>query len=140
MSAVTHAGKGNILHSDGDTVPVHIAWSWFPTEPLIIKGTFSHPDGKVVVWEFSRELLAATLRDCEVHGELDLVAARKWPDTLMLTLTGVDTKTGADYSAVVVTTDQAVRSVITKSTRTVPIGDEVVDVDGAIELILSGAA
>lgn len=121
MSTITRECQGHLLHEDA-SFPIEFTYDLL--HPLALTMTFHTATGSVP-WTVGRDLVASCLFDYEVHGDGDVTLTRIQRDPVELVIH----LESPDGSALVVTTDTALRELIEASYALMPPGSEIDEVD-----------
>lgn len=119
---------------NGSAVPVPIRLAYDPDQPLEVVLTFL--DREDVPWTFARDLLNRALTERAGLGDV-----QAWTNgqSLTLVLHGFD-ESNERWSAEFVLPARKVAQFLARTAQLVPYGQERVDVDGGLALLLGGAA
>jgi hypothetical protein len=117
---------------DLPTLPVRVTLSYDAAAPYLVRAAFHTGKTSKVVWDLSRDLLAAGLHSRAGEGDVEVVPDPTRPGCLRLTLRSTEGR------AVFAVPTAAIAEFLARTYGVVPLGaeTEAVDIDAALAALL----
>lgn len=131
MTTITADLRLRLLVSGSAALPVHADFSFDPSDGYTLHVTF-HAAGDTVAWMFSRDLLAAGLRDDAGLGDV-----RVWPSSDAAVQVVYISLRSPEGEALLEASIPELSAFLERTYILVPAGTECTDVDAAIARIFA---